>query len=95
MPIDIDCEADIAMMEQAIVSDLYSQRLAAITAARQQVLHEFNIFELMASIASRPASQLKRSTVFHPGHFKPSLFRRAVSKMRRLFSEVSPLVTLS
>ena len=87
VPINIDCDADIAMMEQAIVTDLYGQRLAAITAARQQVLHDFNIFELMASIATRPASQLKNCTLRHPGRYKQSFPRRAASKLRNLIKK--------
>jgi hypothetical protein len=83
VPIDIDSDTTIAMLERAVEENLYSQHLEMITAARQLVLNDYNLFEIMASIATQPASKLRHLTIRHPGRFKHPLMQRVGSKLRR------------
>ena len=63
VPIDIESDSAMTVIEQALKSNLYDKRLEAISAARNLVLNDFNLFEVMASIATRPASSLQRCTL--------------------------------
>lgn len=63
MPINIEEDSAIAVIKEAIENNVYSERLEAISTARHLVLNNYNLFELMASIATKPASSLQQCTL--------------------------------
>ena len=64
MPINIEEDSAIAVIKEAIENNVYSERLEAISTARHLVLNNYNLFELMASIATKPASSLQQCTLY-------------------------------
>ena len=63
VPINIESNSAMIVIEKALKSNLYDKRLEAISIARNLVLNDFNLFEVMTSIATRPASFLQRCTL--------------------------------
>jgi hypothetical protein len=85
--IDIEDESIIPRLQHLISSDIYSNRLTAISAARKLVLDEYNIFNLMASIATKPASRYAACRIQPANCIKPTLSQRIASKLNRTFTK--------
>lgn len=92
--IDInDLDKSVEIIRAAIRNHEYEKRLPAITEARQRVLHEYNIFAVLAKIAEgtdRPASHKPNITTIHSRHAlrKASVFNAlsyALQSFRRRF----------
>ncbi len=80
--IDIDdFEQSIAVLEELIECDPYEEHAEAILQARNQVLDQYNIFELMANICDNPAQQLVKCRLKPPGHFLRSWPRRVARRV--------------
>jgi len=84
VPIDIESESTIDLIKSALETDLHSHRLNDIKVARNLCLDDFNIFELMSSIASRKASKPKQVTLKPWSNYLPL--------KRRIRSAASPLI---
>lgn len=82
--IDIESTAVIDEIKKAFDEDLYSQRINDIDRARNMILDKYNIFELMASIATSKSSHAKQKTL------KP--WNAYLPLRRKIRSAVSPMV---
>ena len=74
--IDIEnFDETVTALEELLIHDPYQKHLPAINKARQQVLNDYNLFQLIADICDKPAKrlaqcQLKPRTSF--SQFKPA-----------------------
>jgi hypothetical protein len=87
--IDIESKSIFDSIEQALKGDLYSRRLESITASRKLILNDYNLFELMASIANSLPATRQICTIYPPHHFKAPLPARIISKIRRSLASSS------
>lgn len=64
IPVDIDnFDATVEVIHSAILENKYTSCLPGISSARKLVLNEYNIFQLMASIADAPASSYEKCLI--------------------------------
>lgn len=80
--LDIGHDQAIAHLKSALDSDLYSQRFPEIRLARHRVLNDYNLFALMASIATEKAKRFKPCVLRPPASYRPRV-RRVLSKLKR------------
>ncbi|MEB3354480.1 MAG: glycosyltransferase family 10 [Cyanobacteriota bacterium] len=84
LELDIDSSQAIPQIKAALDQDLHSQRLHAINAARKRVLNDYNLFALMASIASTKATRLRPCQLHPPkAEAERTLVKKALSKMKQ------------
>jgi Glycosyltransferase family 10 (fucosyltransferase) C-term len=82
LKLDIASDHAISEIKAALDQDLFSQRLQAIDIARKRVLNDYNLFALMASIATTSAHQIKPCVLRPPESHRP-LGRKVLSKVKR------------
>lgn len=70
IPLDIDHFDDtVRLLEQVIANDVYSQHTTAIRAAREKVLDDYNLFQLLVEICDEPAKTVARCKINPASHF--------------------------
>lgn len=85
--IDIEkFDQTVAVIEQLIADDPYERFLPAVVGARNQVLNQYNLFQLIADICDHPAEhlvqcQVKPRAAFPVSNSKASIFNRITRKI--------------
>lgn len=80
--IDIDdFERCVAVLEELISSDPFDAHLPAILQARNRVLNDYNIFQMMSEICDKPAQRLTKCRLKPVAHFARSWPRRLARKI--------------
>lgn len=80
--IDIEkFDQTIKILEYLVKCDPYQNHVDAIIEARNNVLDQYNIFQLMADICDSPAEKYAKCTLEPPAIFKRSWPRRMVRKL--------------
>lgn len=80
--IDIDdFERSVAVLEELISRDPFDAHLSAILQARNQVLNDYNIFQMMKEICNKPAQRLTKCRLKPAAHFARSWSRRMARKI--------------
>lgn len=88
LPIDLDdFDAAVETIRQCLYQDEHTRRMPAIREARNRVLMNYNIFELMASISERPAQSLVPCTLRPYTEFEPRrpVWIRGLKSLMRSF----------
>jgi hypothetical protein len=80
--IDIDnFEKSVAVLEKLISSDPYEQHIDEVVKARNQVLDQYNIFQMMADICNKPAKRYIKCRLKPVSHVVRSWPRRVARKI--------------
>ena len=80
--IDIDnFNQSVAVLEELIRNDPYEQHLGEIEKARNQILDQYNIFQMMADICNKPAKRYVKCKLKPVSHVARSWPRRMVRKL--------------
>lgn len=90
--VDIDdFEGTVGVLEGLMRDDPFEGCLSDVVAARDQVINQYNIFQLMADICNAPASRYARCRVKPASHFARSwprrLARKVIHRLRGIQSE--------
>lgn len=87
LAIDIaDFEATVRTIEDAVKSDAYSKALGNIETARQRVLNDYNIFNLLAQICMHSARRVETVELLPASDIRQPLLSRVAGRVRRLLS---------
>lgn len=76
-----DFGQSVAVLEEILNSDPYDEHAEAILQARNQVLNQYNIFQLMADICDKPAGRLVKCKMKPLSDFERSWPRRMAKKI--------------
>lgn len=88
--IDIEnFDQTVAVLKNLILDDKYADYLPAIIDARNKVLDDYNIFQLMAEICKEPARQYKKCKIIPPGYVERSWPRRMARKIISGFCKIN------
>ena len=87
IPIDINSSNVIQTIESVINSNAYVEKQQAISESRTLILNNFNLFELMASIATHKSTFHQICTIHPPFNFKNSLRTRFANKIEKLIGK--------
>jgi hypothetical protein len=71
----------VTILEDLLLQDQYADHLPNILDARNKVLNDYNIFQLMSDICNEPAKMVKKCKLKPEGYFKPSRTLRVASKI--------------
>lgn len=80
--IDInDFDKSIAVISELLEHDPYQNHLPEIVKARQQILNDYNIFQLMADLCDKPSGRFVKSRLKPSSYFERSWPRRIARKV--------------
>lgn len=80
--IDIEnFDQTVAVLENLLSEDKYTDYLPAIIDARNKVLDDYNIFQLMADICHEPAKSFKKCKLKPVSHIQRSWLRRVARRI--------------
>lgn len=92
--IDIDnFEQSVALLQDLIRNDPYEQHVQPVIRARNQVLNQYNIFQMMADICDQPAQRHVKCTLIPAHHldmvtsWPRRMARKIVNRLRGIKSE--------
>jgi hypothetical protein len=82
LTIDIEnFDKTVAVLENLLSEDKYADYLPAIIDARNKVLDDYNIFQLMADICNEPAKSYKKCKLKPLSHIQRSWPRRIARRI--------------
>lgn len=83
VPIDImDFEATVMKFEEILNSNLYYESFPMINQARNMILNDYNVFNVLSNICNKPAAHYERVRLLP---LKASISERIVHRLQRYF----------